>query len=559
MKISCQSCDAKYTIADEKVVGKVVKIKCKKCGSTIVVNGNEVSPGADAGYHGAPADGDDGEGATRVFGAGGDGPAPGGGVDEWTVNVTDDDQRTMTTAQIAMEYQRGLINDDTYVWKDGMADWLPLSGVQELASLVGGLLGGRAASAPAPAPAPAAAAPMGLGGTVMMDQSPAAAPLAASAGGAARRAGGRGAGVDLFGGGGGVAAASEPLQAAAPSADKHVGERNENSVLFSLSALTATENAAKASSKPKGEDAVIDMGPSRSGGGRNNGRAGFDDIMNLGGGGIAGSPVLAPPPLLAPVVEAPPPPPPVSVAPAQMGVGMPQGMMMPMAPPAKKGSAGLIIGIVLGLAVVGGAGFFFLRGQPTPPPVTGESNATAAPATAAPMATAPAPDTAAVANTAAPAETAAPADTGAPVAAGTGATPAKPTGAVPPTPGKPDKPDKREAKPTAAPTAEKPPEEKKPEAPPPGGAAEFNRGAASAALGAAAGAAKGCKKADGPTGSGKVRVTFAPSGNVTSATVQGAPFAGTSVGGCIASAFRGAHVPPFSGDPVSVTKSFSIN
>ncbi|NUO52212.1 MAG: hypothetical protein HOV80_25445, partial [Polyangiaceae bacterium] len=37
MKISCQSCAAKYTIADEKVVGKVIKLKCKKCSSTIVV------------------------------------------------------------------------------------------------------------------------------------------------------------------------------------------------------------------------------------------------------------------------------------------------------------------------------------------------------------------------------------------------------------------------------------------------------------------------------------------------------------------------------------------
>src|SRR6185295_7308909 len=41
MKISCQSCSAKYTIADEKVLGKIVKIRCKKCGATIVINGNE--------------------------------------------------------------------------------------------------------------------------------------------------------------------------------------------------------------------------------------------------------------------------------------------------------------------------------------------------------------------------------------------------------------------------------------------------------------------------------------------------------------------------------------
>jgi hypothetical protein len=56
-----------------------------------------------------------------------------------------------------------------------------------------------------------------------------------------------------------------------------------------------------------------------------------------------------------------------------------------------------------------------------------------------------------------------------------------------------------------------------------------------------------------------VKVTFAPSGNVTSAQVEGPPFAGTPVGGCIASAFRGAKVPPFSGAPVTVSKSFSIN
>lgn len=79
------------------------------------------------------------------------------------------------------------------------------------------------------------------------------------------------------------------------------------------------------------------------------------------------------------------------------------------------------------------------------------------------------------------------------------------------------------------------------------------------ALSGAAGGARGCKQPDGPTGSGKVRVTFSPAGNVSSATVEGPPFAGTPVGGCVAAAFRSAHVPPFDGAPVSVSKSFSIN
>ena len=55
MKIACQSCQAKYTIADEKVLGKVVKIRCKKCGATIVINGNE--SGAQASTSGSNAEG----------------------------------------------------------------------------------------------------------------------------------------------------------------------------------------------------------------------------------------------------------------------------------------------------------------------------------------------------------------------------------------------------------------------------------------------------------------------------------------------------------------------
>jgi outer membrane biosynthesis protein TonB len=90
-------------------------------------------------------------------------------------------------------------------------------------------------------------------------------------------------------------------------------------------------------------------------------------------------------------------------------------------------------------------------------------------------------------------------------------------------------------------------------------AGPFNVGAAKSALSAAAGKAKLCKKADGPTGSGKVQVTFASSGRVTSAVVVAGPFGGTSVGGCVAKAFRGARVPAFSGSPTTVAKSFSIN
>src|SRR5579883_1916176 len=113
MKISCQSCQAKYTIADEKVLGKVVKIRCKKCSATIVINGNDAPAAAPAG--------------DNVF----DYTAQ-GSAEQWTVNVADGDQRTLTSAEIVDLYKSGIVTDETYCWKDGMSDWLPLREIEGL-------------------------------------------------------------------------------------------------------------------------------------------------------------------------------------------------------------------------------------------------------------------------------------------------------------------------------------------------------------------------------------------------------------------------------------------
>jgi hypothetical protein len=95
-------------------------------------------------------------------------------------------------------------------------------------------------------------------------------------------------------------------------------------------------------------------------------------------------------------------------------------------------------------------------------------------------------------------------------------------------------------------------------APPPAGGGEFDRAAAKAALAAAAGAAAGCHQPDDPTGGAKVSITFGTSGRVSSASVIGGTLQGTKTGACIAAAFRRASVPPFSGDPVSVTREIAV-
>jgi hypothetical protein len=87
---------------------------------------------------------------------------------------------------------------------------------------------------------------------------------------------------------------------------------------------------------------------------------------------------------------------------------------------------------------------------------------------------------------------------------------------------------------------------------------EINTAAASTALSVAASRARSCIETDDPRTTMEVRVTFAPSGRVTTAMVSRGPFAGTEVGGCIARALRSAKVGPFEGPPVTVSRSIRI-
>ncbi len=601
MKITCHACDAKYTIADEKVTGRTVKIKCKKCGATIVVNADpSAAPqvgGAAAGYgdvQAAPAGGDDdGMMATRVAGMDG---APSVSTPDWTVSLGEQ-ERQMSQLQIAEEMQRGTVTADTYVWRDGMADWLSIAQVPELAALLARAAAPAAHAQPAyaQAPAPAAQAPApvhddshGLAGTIVMGEgapmSPFAAPrpaagmaaapapaatpapqASAAAPGlaavnqptAARRANRAGASVDVFAAAETRDAPVERERPRPPTPAGKLGERNENSVLFSLSALTATETAAAKGGKP--DDGVIDFG---MGNGKSGGSA-VDDLMNIGGSGIGGGPMLAPPPLLAPVVEPPPAPAPAPVAMAQSPMSMnATAMAIPPSPP--KSKTGLIIGVVAGVLVLGGLGAVFaLGGGGGSGSASGSGNAAvestgATSASSAPATTAAPPPTTAASNDT-------PAASGAPVASsgvGSGDPGNKtPTGTGTGGGTSPKASSSASSAPTASAkaTTDTPTPTATAVADSGGAQRDFNKGAATTALAAAAGAARGCKTADGPTGSASVRVVFAPSGNVTSANVQGPPFAGTPVGGCIAAAFRGAHVPPFDGSPVAVSKTVNIN
>lgn len=86
----------------------------------------------------------------------------------------------------------------------------------------------------------------------------------------------------------------------------------------------------------------------------------------------------------------------------------------------------------------------------------------------------------------------------------------------------------------------------------------FNASAAQAALAAVAGSASSCLADGDPSSIVRVNVTFAPTGNATTAWVEGPPFAGTPQGGCIARMFRAARVEPFQGTLVTVRKTLQL-
>ncbi|HEX7599649.1 MAG TPA: GYF domain-containing protein, partial [Polyangia bacterium] len=238
MKIVCDACQAKYSIADEKVQGKAFKIRCKKCGHIIVVK-SERAAGAAAEPKAAPAE-DQGT---------------------WYIVVEGEQVGPLAEPDIAGRVARGEITGDTLVWKDGLPDWVKLNTVPELSAAAnaqptpppaqpvehapsrresarmraqGSAMEAAKASEPAEdiflKPAAAASGSGDLFGSPSIALAPAAAEPPASAS------------TPFSFGGAAVAPVAEPVAKSPGNGAGQsplTGQRNENSVLFSLSNLEA--------------------------------------------------------------------------------------------------------------------------------------------------------------------------------------------------------------------------------------------------------------------------------------------------------------------------------
>ncbi|HMA94589.1 MAG TPA: zinc-ribbon domain-containing protein [Polyangiaceae bacterium] len=584
MKVSCPACDSKYTIADEKVAGRKVKVRCKSCGGQILINGTipPPAPGPDE----APAAAADNE-ATRIYkgveadAEGGESlthdspqsspkgssprtaevaksspqsaqdytPPPASAEDDgivWSVNVSETDERSLKTHEVVAGYLSGEFAGEVYVWRDGMGDWTSITDAPELAAAI------EAAKKKSPAGAAKhkALPTAGKGKTV---ETPA---VETAAGQAAKKQAARITGAkrpqsahDLFAAA--STAGSETDVTVSESDDspqKMTGARNENSVLFSLDALkagiTATPQKTSSGKKPPATP-----------------RKKLEDLMSSGSG-VAGPSAASALVLNASqaLLTAPaPPPPPPKPDPIVVAASVPPAAAVPASPKKKLGMVVGIVAAIMATGVIAGVTVSMLGKDPPAPVVSAvQAPLASAPATTPAAAATPAVAAAETPKPAEPAADAKPAEptgdtktaTGAGAKTGAGvAAPAKP-GAVAAAPGG--------AKPAETPKKETPKKEEAAAAPPSGGAA-FSREAAAQALSVAASQTSICKKPDGPTGTGKVQVTFAPSGRATTANIISGPFGGTAVGGCVSGVFKRAKVPAFSGDPVTVAKSFTIS
>jgi predicted Zn finger-like uncharacterized protein len=201
MKVQCGQCPAKYAVSDERIQDKKVRIHCKRCGASIVVDGKvepplitstparrSVRPASSTPPEPPPASPPEREPDSRpsprpvahtIMGGleapaaerlqrprstppprpqrqpagttpdppavgmpgahrGLTDPPPGADETRWRVALTKQDLRWMTTEEIVDAYQAGAVKLETFVFRTGMPTWVTLLEVPEIAEALSG-------------------------------------------------------------------------------------------------------------------------------------------------------------------------------------------------------------------------------------------------------------------------------------------------------------------------------------------------------------------------------------------------------------------------------------
>src|SRR4051812_20620699 len=126
MKIVCEACQAKYSISDDKVRGKAFKIRCKKCSHIIVVRSTSASMPVAEGSASGPLPVQDGSGLTS-------GTPASATENTWHIVVEGEQVGPLSGSDVKARLSRGEISGETFIWREGLADWQKVSSVPEFA------------------------------------------------------------------------------------------------------------------------------------------------------------------------------------------------------------------------------------------------------------------------------------------------------------------------------------------------------------------------------------------------------------------------------------------
>jgi predicted Zn finger-like uncharacterized protein len=111
MRFACHKCHAQYSVEDDRIHGKIVKFRCKKCDQVILLQ------------EGGPA------------------PAPPQAAAErpiWFAGLDGEEQGPFTLSELRQALGAGRLGADHFYWREGLEDWAPLDEVPELARLIPG-------------------------------------------------------------------------------------------------------------------------------------------------------------------------------------------------------------------------------------------------------------------------------------------------------------------------------------------------------------------------------------------------------------------------------------
>lgn len=192
MKFLCDSCKAKYQIADDKVAGKTVRMKCRKCGHQIEVRAavtetsvtsappraasepprapqrsglatslSAAKPRSPSQPHGTSTGGAlAGAFQRQVQDAPASMAPPAQAThavelsvtDEWYVAINGVPVGPVRISELRRKAGAGAVNEDSLCWQEGLEEWRPIRSIPELAALVREAMQGNRPSLVAPEP-----------------------------------------------------------------------------------------------------------------------------------------------------------------------------------------------------------------------------------------------------------------------------------------------------------------------------------------------------------------------------------------------------------------------